>query len=32
MDCAISHETLLTENATMLVLGRNQDIHKCFKI
>ena len=32
MDCAICPETLLTENATMLVLGTNQDIHKCFKI
>lgn len=32
MDCSISHETLLTENTTMLVLGKNQDIHKCFKI
>ena len=32
MDCAISHETLLTENVSLLVLGRNQDIHKCFKI
>lgn len=32
MDCAINHETLLTENITMLVIGKNQDIHKCFKI
>lgn len=32
MDCTISHETLLTENVSLLVIGKNQDIHKCFKI
>lgn len=32
MDCAIRPETLLTENVSLLVLGTNQDIHKCFRI
>ena len=32
MDMAISAETPLPKDATMLVLGRNEDVQKCFHI
>lgn len=32
LDMAIRPDTMLTDDATMLVLGESRDIQKCFKI
>lgn len=31
MNLAITHETIIEENTTLLVLGKPQNIHRCFK-